>query len=513
MKILKNLLIGLLTLIIITTIIIWVLTKAIQPELIKNYVSSQLSALTHQNSKVEGDISWHLFPLPGLKITKIQIGTENSPANYSLTLDSLRFNLKITPLLRGKLVFNEINVDGFKININPDAPSIAMKIQDIIHSNDAKTNIAEQFAIERFLLSNGKIVINQNQKKITLSNLQVGAEQFNLNKALFPIQFKTDLSIITANEKLLKTHINFKGSTSISAELFNNPLIALQNTSIEGQLFLQNLKFKQLKINTISAQIKTRPGLLSLNPLALKLYNGESVGDLKYEFVTTKLIVNQTATNLDSSTLIYDLLNKNLLKGTMDFSIHAQANLQTTNWQENTTGKGSLTIKEGVIEAINLNKIIDDVSSKINLMIADKKVSVDGLLQLAQLNNPEFFKGITNFKLLTLQYRLQNAQLESHSLVLQTDRLQLQGDGRVDLKNQGLSGQLIAKIILTDSNLAKIQQLLGGGFPFLLKGTLTEPLVLPDLQKINPLLTNNWLADTLAKPVEKIKETLQTIFQ
>ena len=66
------------------------------------------------------------------------------------------------------------------------------------------------------------------------------------------------------------------------------------------------------------------------------------MGDLDYEFASKKLIVNQTATNLDSTKFIRDLFNKTLFKGSMDFSIHAQANLQDANWQDNITGNGSL---------------------------------------------------------------------------------------------------------------------------------------------------------------------------
>ncbi|ARG99882.1 AsmA family protein [Legionella micdadei] len=512
MKILKRLLAGTLITLVIATIALWTLAKTINPEIVKDYVSAQLSTLTQQESKVNGEISWQIFPRPGIRITQIQIGNEDNQANYSAKLENLLFNLKITPLLRGKLVFNELNVDGFKIHINPEALSPSLKSVRLKGKNEEKTSLADQFAIERFLLSHGQIVIQENQKLVTLSGLQIGAEQFNFQRTAFPLQFKTTLEVNAAKEKLFKTHINFKGRTSLAPSLFSNPLIALQNMPLDGQLSLQNTKLKHFKVTKISARTKTKPGVLLLNPLTFDLYNGESVGDLHYEFASKKLILNQTATNLDSAKLGHDLFNKILFKGSLDFSIHAQANLQNPNWQDSFNGRGNLTIKEGTMEAINLDKVIEGTSNKVNTLLLTKKTNNgQQILELGQFNNPEFFKGSTNFKLLTFQYLLQNEKLTSNSLVLQTDKLQLKGEGNLDLRNNDIDGRLLAKVVLQDSQIDKIQQLLGGGFPILIKGTLTEPTVLPDLQKINPVLTQAWIQDTLTKPVKKLEETVKTI--
>ena len=65
----------------------------------------------------------------------------------------------------------------------------------------------------------------------------------------------------------------------------------------------------------------------------------------------------------------------------------------------------------------------------------DKKVEKERTLELGQFNNPEFFKGGTNFKLLSFHYHLKDAKLESNSLVLQTDKLQLKGEGNLNLKD------------------------------------------------------------------------------
>lgn len=511
MKALKRLLVALILLIVLTTIILWVFARSVDSESIKNYVSAELSTLTKQNSKIEGEIAWHLLPQPGIKITHITIGDENNPSGLAVNIDNLLFNLKITPLFRGKFVFNEINIDGFRVNIHTNSPTrIANTQQPEKHAENKQT---EEFAIERLLLSHGQINFIQNQKTISFLNLQLGAEQINLQQKLFPLQLKTKVEISEGNNKILKTYLSFKGSSSFSPAWFTNQLVALDNMSIDGQLAMQNLKFNHFKINTINAHLKNKPGVLQLDPLTIKMYKGESIGNLKYEYPRKKLILNQTATNINSAKLFQDLFKKSLVRGSLDFSIHSQTSTESPNWLENTTGQGSLTIKEGLIETINLDRVVEVTSDKINGLLATK---IKQILQLDQFTNSDIFQGNTQFKLLTFQYFLQSAKLESNSLVLQTDKLQLKGDGVLYLNNNNnLDSHLFAKIITTNEQINNIQQLLGGSFPILIHGSLTEPSVQPDLQKINPVLTQEWVKNTLTKPVKLpvklIDQTLKTI--
>ncbi|CEK11076.1 AsmA family protein [Legionella hackeliae] len=508
MKFLKKLVVCLVVLLIVATVFLWALAKSIRPEVVKDYVSAQLTHLTNQQSQVDGDISWQLFPRPGIKITGVRIGNKSEQSAYSVTLENLLFNLKITPLLRGQLVFSELDVNGFLLTINPNTTPPLVKKGQL--SAKKSQHVAEQFAIERILLSRGEVNYQNNQQVIKLSNLQIGAERFNLKKLSFPLQFKTQVDVAVEGKPLMKAQVNFNGSTALSMHLFDKPFATLQNTPLAGQLTIQDLTVNQLKISKIRATVKTKTGILLLNPLTLNLYNGESVGDLSYEITSKKLTLNQTATNLNGNKLIYDLVKKKLFKGSVDFSIHTQANMDG-NWQDNTFGQGNLTIKDGVVESVNLNKVIDGTSDKINNLLSGKKDKANDVLQLSQFDDPAFFKGHTNFKLLTIQYTLQNAKLLSDSLVLQTDRLQLKGDGQLDLKDNNIDSRLQAKVSLTDPEVDKIQQLLGGSFPLLVKGTLTTPSVLPDLKIINPILTRFWLKETLAKPVKVIHKQIKTL--
>jgi uncharacterized protein involved in outer membrane biogenesis len=497
----KKWLLAALLLVATIVLIFFVWVSSINPLNARQELSARLSEISQQKSTISGTLSWQAFPSPGILVTDIQIGEDNPKSPYSLHINKLFLQLKLVPLLRGKLVFNELTVDGFQLQAN--APSFADN-----HSPPLNP-LGEQFAIERFLLSHGKVTFSSNQKTLTLSGLQIGGGQFNLSQRPFPIQLKTQVEIKEAEKRVIKTQLNFKGSSKFSNRLINNPLMALQNASIEGELVLQKSTFYPLKINKINAHLKTGRGLLSLNPLTLTLYKGESIGKLDYAFASKKLSINQMATNLDSSALLYDLFKKHLTKGSMDFSIHSEINTDDLHGLEHFSGQGSVTIKEGSLEAIDLNKVIEDTNQKINHLSTQTKT--ENPLELASFENQAFAKGSTPFNLLTFHYLLQNGTLESQSLVLQTDTLQLKGSGRLYLNNTALESHLFAKLTIQNSAMDKLQQLLGGSFPLIITGTLSEPKVVPDLHKINPLLATLWVKDTLTKPVKLLEKTVTSI--
>src|SRR5262249_14785800 len=96
-------------------------------------------------------------------------------------------------------------------------------------------------------------------------------------------------------------------------------------------------------------------------------------------------------------------------------------------------------------------------------------------------------------------------------LVLQTERLQLKGNGELDLKNKDINNHLFVTVSLTNPKVDKIQQLLGGSFPILVQGNLLTPIILPDLKVINPILTQYWLKETLKNPVKEIHKQIKSL--
>lgn len=505
MKLFRKVVLALITLVLLVSCLLWGLTKMINPDQVRDFVNSQLTKLTGQDSHADGEINWQIFPQPGLTIKKITVGDKNDAKHYQLTINNLLFNLKIAPLFSGQLVFNEIKVHGFQLTINSDGLEPTEELKRALNSS-YPTPLHQRFAIARFLLTDGKINLTDKNQTIDLSKLQMALDGLNFDGNSFPIHFKANFNISEDQHSVGKGVIQFKGNTLLSPKFLKNPLANLNDLAIDGQLLLQDLRFKQLRIKKISANSYLKKKVLSLNPLTVKLYNGEAMGDLVYYIDDHKLFVNQTGTGLDSAKFSYDLFSKKMTTGLLDFSLHSESNLQEKDWLINSIAKGVVTIKNGTLESINLSKIIDNLTTKVNTTLDGKDKEIKQLLKNGQFDNPEYFTGATPFKVFTMQQRLQQQKLMAETLVLQTSALIVKGQGQLNLTDYALNGNLTASVINSSGQVALIQQLLGGSFPLLIEGTATNPVVLPNLKIINPLLTKVWLKSTLEKPIKLLQQ-------
>ncbi|RUR17302.1 AsmA family protein [Legionella sp. km535] len=507
MKILGKFLIAILFLLLFAFITLWILAKNIKPETIKQLVSKQITTLTHKKSQINGDIFWQVFPRPGLKFSQIQIGDEQTKENYSLSINSMLLNLQITPLLKGDFVFSEINVDGLKVHINQDTPQSSQS-QTAPVQNKQET-ASHQFAIQSLSVNHGQIVINKNGRATVFKNIQVGIEQFNTQKTPFPVQIKARLTE-AAPFSIAKASINFKGRLSLAPSFINELQSGIEHSSVEGQLSIQNILINQFAINKLNTTLKTHKSGLSFNPFTLSLYGGESIGDMDYRIASQQFSLNQTATNLDGKQLMTALVGHEAISGNLDYSIHATIPLNKPGF-ESISGKGAITLKDGEIYHINLNQMISNIKEQLdNLMKGDpsklpKKLSLSGWDKLGSGNTP--------FKLANIQYQIHNELITSESMLLQTDKLQVNGEGTINLSTRELNGKLKASLNSnsTDSSMQKIQKALGGYFPFDVSGTLDQPTVLPDLKMINPLLSQLLIKTTLEHPLKHIEGTLKEL--
>jgi uncharacterized protein involved in outer membrane biogenesis len=507
MNAIKKILFTLVFLIALGGVGLWLLTKTLSPTVVKNLINRQLTSLTAQPSHIEGDINWQLFPRPGIKITQIHVGDDHAQSN-SLYIENLLINLQLSPLLKGHLVFGELKVDGLKANLNPlTTNSDKNTIAAAAAIEKKPATAAVEFAINHFLLTHGQVTINQPGSKISLSALKIEAEQLNLKNNDFPLQFKAKINA-TMPEAKLRSSLNYKGKIRLTPSIFREPQQVLQNLSLNGQLLIQNLQYNQVKIGKINSRIQSKAGTINFKPFNLSLYSGESTGDLSYQINTNKLTINQTATKLNAEQLSQDLFAKNVLQGNLDFSLHAATLLQN-HWQASLSGHGDLSIHDGTLYLVDLNKFMDGTLSKLYSLINQGPYDVKVDLAQRLLNSPVPESGSTKFQLLNVQYHLQDAKFIQDSLVLQTDRLLIKGHGEVNLVDSSQQFNLSVQVNTNDSTINKVQQIVGGTFPLQILGKITSPKILPDMNVLSPILSNFIIKRAVVDPAKKMQKQVQ----
>ena len=215
------------------------------------------------------------------------------------------------------------------------------------------------------------------------------------------------------------------------------------------------------------------------------------------------------ATALDANALFMDLFAKNIIKGPLDFSIHANSNLQSESWLNALQGNGTLSIKGGEL-FIDLDKSLDDAINKLNTLLKKDKEQIKQALQQGLYDPTPPQAGKTSFQSLFVEYSLKDRKFLADSLSLQTSKLQITGKGYIDMSDLSQQLDLQAKI-LANHMVDKIQTWIGGAIPITLSGTVLNPNISTNLKGMSQLLSRYLLKTTMEKPIKTVRKHLENL--
>jgi|GEM_PF-1834857 len=500
-------------LIVIFTLVIavaslWAVTYWIKPHAFKVIAQKQLSNLTHQKSTFDGAVTWRLFPRPGLHITNVHIGhLEKTDAVYSLLVENLLFNVQITPLFQGQLVFDQVELDGFKLHINLDGTPFE-PTQTKQRSSKKNRSHPSRIALKSLLLTNGQILVTHHTTEhATFDHVRLEAWFPQTKHDPVPIQLK---AMFTDDNPIvpLQTELNYKGIIRLAPNNEKTSSSLINNLELDGQLLLQNIVLKHYELTKANTHLLFSHNALKLNPLTLSLYNGESIGQLSYQTDTQELDFNQTGTSLTAEPVFQNLLGDKQprIKGALDFSIHIIARLNEPSWFKKSQLNGSVTLRNGTLSYIDLKAMTHAATQTMrNLASQNLNVIKETLTHLKPWNINDY-SGNTPFELINFQYKTNSGDdLLLYSLLLETKKLHLKGQGNLNFETNDINARLTAKISSYDPTMLAMQQLLPQGFPLKVTGKIDNPAIYVDRSAINQLLSNGLLSTPLTTPIKLIQ--------
>ncbi len=508
MKFIKNAVLIVLFIFLTTLGVLWAVTAFIQPDTFRTIARKQLSSITQQDTTIEGNVSWRLFPRPGLNLTKVRIGNVEKPTkNYALNIDSVIFHLQLAPLFRGKIVFDKLILDGFILHIDPNNKDTekASPTKPTV-SKQTTTALSTHVALKSLLLTNGKIILTDTKQKAILQNVRLETTLPEAQGELFPVQFKATIKRKPHATFPLSGTVSYKGLTNLPP--LKNINTQLEKLMLDGQVTLENLQAGEYTATKANAHILLRNGVLELNPLTLSLYNGESVGKLTYKINTQELIFNQTGTNLNAEPVFQSFFNihPSRITGLLDLSVNASAKLDQADWHKKMKVNGNFTVHDGTLAYINLPALTAEAKQTILTLASQNIDRIQTTLEHLKPWNLNNYSGNTPFQLFNIQYQAKGDGLVDYNVLLETKKLNLKGQGHINIETRALDAHLTVYIITKDKTTQTIQHLLGQGFPLVVKGTLDDPLVNADRRAIRHIISNGALPKSLIKPLKKLKK-------
>ena len=121
----KKTLMTLVIVILLMTSVLSFVYRAVSPEIMNAHLDVFISQVSSFHSHVDGSVTWQLLPQPALKVTRVRFDSETKGSHTAVIINSMFYKLQWEALLRGKLVFNELNIDGMAWSTKPIATDTA----------------------------------------------------------------------------------------------------------------------------------------------------------------------------------------------------------------------------------------------------------------------------------------------------------------------------------------------------------------------------------------------------
>jgi len=301
-------------------------------------------------------------------------------------------------------------------------------------------------------------------------------DQFNLDRYL-PPEAKADAGTKNGDSKVAKTSTETDKDDAL-------PLEALRQLNLNGRLGIGRLQAFNLRSRDIEIQVKSKDGVLKINSLGAKLYDGAVQGDITLDVRkdTPRFSVNEKLTGVQAGPLLKDLTGKEQLLGTANI----KANLSgagTTSEQVRQTlnGTAGFEFTDGAVKGVNIASLIRSAQAKIKGQPVPEQTEPNQ----------------TDFALMKGTATITKGTVKNDDLLLKSPLLRITGAGKVSLPKETIDYTLTTKFVgsLKGQGGEEMAELKGVSIPVHVGGTFSKPTYVPDLAAV--------LSDAAKAEVEK----------
>jgi AsmA protein len=272
------------------------------------------------------------------------------------------------------------------------------------------------------------------------------------------------------------------------------PLDTLRDLNLDGRLGIGRLQAFKLQSRDIEIQIKSKDGVLKINPLGAKLYNGSVQGDVTLDVRkdTPRFSVNEKLTGVQAGPLLKDLTGKEQLLGTASVKANLSGvGLSSEQIRQTLDGTAGFEFTDGAVKGVNIASLIRSARAKIKGEPAPEETGPNQ----------------TDFALMKGTTTVTKGKVRNDDLLLKSPLLRITGAGKVSLPKETIDYTLTTKFVgsLKGQGGEEMEELKGVSIPVHVGGTFSKPTYAPDLAAV---LQDAAKAE-VEKKVEKEKQKLQ----
>lgn len=543
------------------------LANTVDPNDLKEHISTTVKEKTNRELTISGDIGWSFFPWLGVKINHIEMG---NPPQFDeavfVSIEELDVTVKLLSLLQGKVEAGTAILKGLKLHLIKNKQGLG-NWEHLLQETPTEQSSQEQeaavgkkikgFKVSTIAISDAHLIWDDrtNNTHYELEHFNINAENARMNKQ-FPIE--AEFMFKRPNEQ--KQH-KFKLDTQILVDLGRKEKINLSNikakfddSTLEGDFSVNNFDAPEYiftllidKVDLDALQGKSpKKSSIKGQKTASKSEEVLPVSTLRSLNADGKITIKHFhASNLNFSNINIPIQAKNgminlspvtaeLYGGSThsNVSINAKTNTPQISLNEkishvqvgpllkDMTGKATVTgtanFEMKFTSTGNTHPALRSTMNGNGDFALENGVlhgiNIDQLISMGEaFVNKIPLPGLagpqeTQFSKLSGTFTIVNGVIHNNDLLMMSKRVKTTGAGTANLNNEHLNYRLVADRL--DKSLVPI----GFNIPIDITGTFSNPKISPDYAALTKNLIKGTGEDILERIDEQIPEKIKGIF-
>jgi AsmA protein len=272
----------------------------------------------------------------------------------------------------------------------------------------------------------------------------------------------------------------------------------LRRLILDGALKIAKLTVNKAKIEDVVLQIKAKDGVFNLDPMNLKMYQGNAAAKavLNVAKDTPRSNIKLRLNKIQVGPLLQDVLEKDFLVGATNADINlAMVGDDPEKIKRTLNGKGELQFNDGAIVGIDLSAMARNVGAAFGLAKKGEK------------------RPRTDFTELLVPFTIKNGVVNTPQSSVKSPFIRITAAGSADLVKETLDFRVDPQAVATIKGQGDEKNRSGIMVPVLVSGTFSEPKFRPDLSAATQQRIEKEIFES--KEVQKVleKEELKPLEQ
>ncbi len=440
-----------------------------------------------------------------------------------------KVNVSLSGDIDADMMQQKIDLSGMLLEMQDMAIRSNLQVTDVSSANPAITGnidiapfnlrqLAKQLAVELPVMSDDSSLefiqlssqIAGSSDRIAANDLVVKLDQSTLtgdvsvnNFADPAIKFALKLDEIDADRYLpppatekgkTKTNAPAGPATASGAAAAQLPLDTLRKLNINGVADIGKLKISGTHSEQIHLEINAKDGVVQLQPMSAKLYQGQYDGNVQLDASgkRLKVAIDEKLADVQIGPLLKDMTGDDKISGKLTTSVKLSGQGNTTEQIKQTlSGNGLFAFTDGALKGINIAGSI----RKAKAALKGETIPDTG----------EVVK--TDFSNLQGSFKATNGVINNQDLMMMSPLLRVTGSGTADIVKETIDYNLKASIVKTSKGQGgeTLSELKGVTVPVKITGSFSDPKPTVDLASIAKEKAS---AEIKEKLNEKISEKL-----